>query len=179
MCLDCQPEARQLWDTIDFCGHPDCNRWIPLYDTDKPHRPTHDVVKLRTVLHRRDMPHFDRSAKTALVRARSIWRPTSLSPPPSPLPEMLEGPVFPEHRRLTDYADHSAQKTSSEHVPRLATEAPLPPSVLSSPISEASGHFGPISTQPRSACYVCREELLDPCWYCVTCSEDPSSELHR
>ncbi|KAK7678018.1 hypothetical protein QCA50_018958 [Cerrena zonata] len=168
MCLDCQPETRQPWDTIDFCGHPDCNEWIQLSDSDRSHRQTHDFVKLRTVLHRRDMPRLIRSAQTALVRARTIWnlRPLYIAPPSLPVGKSAEENQQPDNSSL--------QETSSEHVFQLATGISHGVTVSPSSPSEPLEIQDLVPFLPRSAppptCAICLKQLFDPCWYCVTCS---------
>ena len=165
MCLDCQPSTGQLWDTVDFCGHPDCNRFI-LANTEKPHLVTHDFVKLHTILHRRDMPRFHHSVKTALNRARLLWKPLYT---PSLSPVIVDSPraLMPRDRR----------ETSSEHIHDLANEVSQIPH--SPPISPVIGpahspSYNPLQYDPfqRNAppvCNVCKKDLLQPCWFCVSC----------
>ncbi|CAL1709434.1 unnamed protein product [Somion occarium] len=86
LCLDCQPEEQQFWQTMDFCHHETCNYTVigneiySFLEPGKPHRPTHDLMKLCTILHRRDMPDLDRKAKAALSHARSVWTQAPVIP---------------------------------------------------------------------------------------------------
>ncbi|PSS05479.1 hypothetical protein PHLCEN_2v3761 [Hermanssonia centrifuga] len=78
ICLDClsaEPEAR----TVDFCDNPECHQIVhaPNSNGDQPakhHNPGHDVFKVRTVLHLRDVPRMSAMAGNALNVCREFFQ---------------------------------------------------------------------------------------------------------
>ncbi|KAF8529742.1 hypothetical protein BU17DRAFT_36449, partial [Hysterangium stoloniferum] len=73
MCLTCQ--MKDTWNTVDLCDEPECmaaeaNR----PDLTMVHRPTHDLVKVRRVVHVRQHGQLERNSKAALEKARNILR---------------------------------------------------------------------------------------------------------
>ncbi|KAJ7135469.1 hypothetical protein C8R43DRAFT_1021198 [Mycena crocata] len=71
-CLTCRLE--DTFDTADFCDTPSCTsaKVVPSGMT-RPHLPTHDILKLRRVVHLRQFGQTYRLAKAALVRARKLF----------------------------------------------------------------------------------------------------------
>ncbi|KAI0090196.1 hypothetical protein BDY19DRAFT_887919 [Irpex rosettiformis] len=88
VCLDCfssESEAK----TVDFCDSPACpksNFVIDIRDPEKRHLPSHDVFKVRSVLHLRDVPNVSELAGKALSVAREYIQTSNaelVDPPPS------------------------------------------------------------------------------------------------
>ncbi|KAJ7584946.1 hypothetical protein C8J56DRAFT_1053351 [Mycena floridula] len=70
-CLTCQLVDK--FDTIDFCEHPGClSQWIVCPHLAQPHLPSHDLLKIRRVVHIRQFGKTYRDAKDALQQARSL-----------------------------------------------------------------------------------------------------------
>ncbi|KAJ7291055.1 hypothetical protein C8J57DRAFT_208463 [Mycena rebaudengoi] len=71
-CLTCRLE--DTFDTVDFCDTPACStmKVVPTGMT-RPHLPTHDILKLRRVVHIRQFGKTYREAKRALARARQLF----------------------------------------------------------------------------------------------------------
>ncbi|KAF7361998.1 hypothetical protein MVEN_00545000 [Mycena venus] len=71
-CLSCRLEGSL--DTVDFCNNQSCmsNKVIPTGLT-RPHLPTHDILKLRRVVHLRQFGKMYREAKRALAKARLLF----------------------------------------------------------------------------------------------------------
>ncbi|KAF7307764.1 hypothetical protein MKEN_01136500 [Mycena kentingensis (nom. inval.)] len=71
-CLTCRLE--ETFDTVDFCNSETCmsDRVIPSGMT-RAHLPTHDIMKLRRVVHIRQFGKTYRLAKEALTRARALF----------------------------------------------------------------------------------------------------------
>ncbi|KAJ7584970.1 hypothetical protein C8J56DRAFT_139201 [Mycena floridula] len=70
-CLTCQLVDK--FDTIDFCEHPGClSQRIVRPHLAQPHLPSHDLLKVRRVVHIRQFGKTYRDAKDALQRARSL-----------------------------------------------------------------------------------------------------------
>lgn len=68
-CLSSQTEAR----TIDFCDNPECfgkTISLDIRDSTRQHLPSHDLFKVRTVLHLKDVPALLASAESALSMGR-------------------------------------------------------------------------------------------------------------
>ncbi|KAJ6593779.1 hypothetical protein B0H19DRAFT_34811 [Mycena capillaripes] len=73
-CLTCRLE--DTFDTVDFCDTHSCTsvRVVPTGMT-RPHLPTHDILKLRRVVHIRQFGKTYREAKRALAKARQLFPP--------------------------------------------------------------------------------------------------------
>ncbi|KAJ7368797.1 hypothetical protein DFH08DRAFT_33383 [Mycena albidolilacea] len=82
-CLTCRLEG--TFDTVDFCDNQTCAsaKVIPTGLT-RPHLPTHDILKVRRVVHIRQFGKTYRQAHEALKRAREFF--------PDPEDEMAETP---------------------------------------------------------------------------------------
>ncbi|TCD69752.1 hypothetical protein EIP91_006288 [Steccherinum ochraceum] len=104
MCLDCRPEKKQLRLTVNFCDHLVCgekkitSEQLPDLSPKRPHRPTHDFVKLRSVLHLKDMPAMDREAHRALQRCRQLIEDLQPSLRPASVETVVDGEVLIEAR---------------------------------------------------------------------------------
>ncbi|THH29709.1 hypothetical protein EUX98_g4473 [Antrodiella citrinella] len=75
MCLDCRPPGTRIRQTVNFCDLSVCGERTIRYsvlDRDFQHPPTHDLVKVRTVLLFKDMPALDRKAKKALESVQTV-----------------------------------------------------------------------------------------------------------
>ncbi|KAK7062151.1 hypothetical protein R3P38DRAFT_2495366 [Favolaschia claudopus] len=73
-CLSCRLESEATLDTVDFCDNPSCSatKVIPSGLT-KPHLPTHDILKVRRVVHIREFGKTYRQAKAALKKSRDFF----------------------------------------------------------------------------------------------------------
>ncbi|KAJ7115777.1 hypothetical protein C8R44DRAFT_213727 [Mycena epipterygia] len=73
-CLTCRLE--DTFDSADFCDNPSCTsvKVVPTGMT-RPHLPTHDLLKLRRVVHLRQFGKTYREAKRALAKARQLFPP--------------------------------------------------------------------------------------------------------
>ncbi|KAH8102306.1 hypothetical protein BXZ70DRAFT_891052, partial [Cristinia sonorae] len=153
MCLDCRPVEARIRNTVNFCGHPICGAKtvtsddLFYMDPKKPHLPTHDYVKLRSVLHLKDMPELDRNAGRALERCRMIVTSAMMnsSSRPASVETVIDGEVV--------RGDTPSMKISRPASPILSDEfyrfQPKPPAIQ---------------------CWTCRKAItLEPCWFCVTC----------
>ncbi|KAF7297297.1 hypothetical protein MIND_00962900 [Mycena indigotica] len=71
-CLTCRLE--DTFDTVDFCDTSDCMsaQVVPSGMT-RTHLPTHDILKLRRVVHIRQFGKTYREAKQALTKARQLF----------------------------------------------------------------------------------------------------------
>ncbi|KAF8529737.1 hypothetical protein BU17DRAFT_36437, partial [Hysterangium stoloniferum] len=73
MCLTCQ--TKDTWNTVDLCDEPQCvAAEVNRADLTTVHRPTHDLVKLRRVVHVRQHGQLERNSRAALEKARNILR---------------------------------------------------------------------------------------------------------
>src|SRR5882724_13288253 len=73
ICLFCQ--AKDTWNTVDLCEAPGCvAARIEREDLTRPHLPTHDLMKVRRVVHTREFGKADRAARQGLVKARAIFK---------------------------------------------------------------------------------------------------------
>ncbi|KAJ6475237.1 hypothetical protein C8R47DRAFT_1220710 [Mycena vitilis] len=71
-CLTCRLE--DTFDTVDFCDTASCMsvKVVPSGMT-RPHLPTHDILKLRRVVHIRQFGKMYREGKRALAKARRLF----------------------------------------------------------------------------------------------------------
>lgn len=127
MCLDCRPEGARIRQTVNFCDLSICGEktitsemWGVL-DQKKPHLPTHDIAKLRNVLHLKDMPSFDRRAQEALERCRSL---IENSVRPASVDTVIDGeilherrPILQESTKVPDEGDEGPQILAMEPAP--------------------------------------------------------------
>jgi len=72
ICLVCRPSYS--W-SVDLCENASCTEaQVEASDLAKPHLPTHDVIKVRRVVHIRQLGGLERAAKQALRRARDAFK---------------------------------------------------------------------------------------------------------
>ncbi|KAF8486675.1 hypothetical protein JB92DRAFT_3101334 [Gautieria morchelliformis] len=70
-CMDCQ--TTDTWDSVDLCDVPECvAAKIERDDLPRPHLPTHDLIKVKRVVHTRQVGQLERMAKSALERGRQL-----------------------------------------------------------------------------------------------------------
>ncbi|KAJ7167639.1 hypothetical protein C8R46DRAFT_1093665 [Mycena filopes] len=99
-CLTCQLEG--TFDTVDFCDDPSCMaaKVIPTGLT-RPHIPTHDILKVRRVVHVKQFGKTYREAQVALKKARAFFPdPEEASHPAGSPTAFLEPPRCSVCRRL-------------------------------------------------------------------------------
>lgn len=71
-CLDCTSD--DTWDSVDLCDNETCLKAeIRRSHLPRPHRPTHDFVKVRRVVHLPYIGQLERSARAALTKSRNIF----------------------------------------------------------------------------------------------------------
>ncbi|KAI0806043.1 hypothetical protein BC629DRAFT_1138761 [Irpex lacteus] len=76
VCLDCLSSESEA-KTVDFCDNPDCPQTtfvVDIRDPEKRHLPSHDVFKVRSVVHLRDVPRVSELAGNALSVAREYFQ---------------------------------------------------------------------------------------------------------
>lgn len=198
MCLDCRPKEQQLRNTVNFCDLHICgeksitSEQFTSLEAKKPHRPTHDFVKLRSVLHLKDMPELDRKAQWALERSRSLFQEAQRSGRPASAETVIDGEAVREDPEgLSSRVEKQASEPAARdavHVPDLS-EAPnglqaQPPPLedpnlaedevlgvrpVSQEVSESKEDRAPLQPPSGVLCYSCHKSLTQPCWYCVTC----------
>jgi hypothetical protein len=82
ICLICQ--SKYTWNTVDLCDTPECvattvgKAGRP--DLPRPHLPTHDLVKVRRVVHSRQFGTMYRESKAALQKSRAIFERGTMAP---------------------------------------------------------------------------------------------------
>ncbi|KAJ6458650.1 hypothetical protein C8R47DRAFT_995099, partial [Mycena vitilis] len=87
-CLTCRLEG--TFDTVDFCDNESCTsvKVVPtgLTTFQRPHLPTHDILKVRRVVHIRQFGKTYRQAQEALKRARKFFADPEIDKRKSSLP---------------------------------------------------------------------------------------------
>ncbi|KAH9919769.1 uncharacterized protein BXZ73DRAFT_104877 [Epithele typhae] len=152
LCLDCAPNDEfQLW--VSICDRNECLRqtidiraWkgipprIPLV-----HRPTHDLVKVRTMVHNYTWQRLKLSALSVLQQLRSGALMGPPARPPSSFPSISP----------SDIVNEDGEKPSS-----LAFPSHQPPEYFEGPRPEFW------------RCRICAQDVfMGDCWYCMICSD--------
>ncbi|KAJ7783010.1 hypothetical protein B0H16DRAFT_1495047 [Mycena metata] len=106
-CLTCRLE--DTFDTVDFCDTHSCTsvKVVPS-GMHRPHLPTHDLVKLRRVVHIREFARTYRQAKRALARARQLF--------PSPVEDEVD--ILSDYHSSEYHSEYHSNPTST--APRCA-----------------------------------------------------------
>jgi hypothetical protein len=69
--MDCQ--TTDEWNSVDLCDVPECvAAKIERDDLARPHLPTHDLVKVRRVVHMPQVGQLEQTTRSALERARQL-----------------------------------------------------------------------------------------------------------
>ncbi|KAJ7639351.1 hypothetical protein FB45DRAFT_1024083 [Roridomyces roridus] len=91
-CLSCRLDSEDTFDTVDFCSTGSCMsaKVVPTGLT-KFHLPTHDIVKIRRVVHVRQFGRTYRQAKLALERSR-VFFPSTAENDKDTQKSKIEGP---------------------------------------------------------------------------------------
>ncbi|KAJ7165011.1 hypothetical protein C8R46DRAFT_1277063 [Mycena filopes] len=140
-CLVCQ--RKNLFNTVDFCTRPECiTTQIVLDDMEKAHQPHHDLLKVRRMVHQRQLGKTNQDAKEALKRARALFKEYAETGQGTPVES--DGGVPLSVKRLSHIL--------SQGLPSVAPTADI----------QVAG--------PPS-CGACGKPVSQPCWYCVQCQE--------
>lgn len=178
ICLTCIPDKNDFSCQVTFCDDPDClgagnpDGWWSIsssFGTDTTvHRTTHDILKIRTVIHRLLWPTLSRQAATALECARI----------PGALPDPLAEGVEDMHENPSEAPEEPSRisKEPSE-VPAEPSEAHVEDDenyTESSEQSEATEH----KVAPK--CNICREPVyMGRCWRCLECKGTSPNSLRK
>ena len=161
ICLICEPNPNAFYTQVTFCDDPSC--YTSSLSTDHSatlsfrHEPTHDFVKVRTMVHRLSWPSLAEKAREALNVVRN--GPEKLLPVPK-----VENPVS------------SCAATRGFSVCQAA-EASLP---ATSEVSSREASCGDDTIAPTSSgiitearherCMVCRNAVyMGQSWFCLDC----------
>ena len=220
MCLDCRPKDARIRQSVNFCDHLVCGEqmivptpWNGLEEK-KAHLPSHDFVKLRAVLHLKDMPALDRNAQRALERCRSLMAEAK-GGRPSSVKTVLDGEMISSHDigtqrlplndtgvevpteallsanlespRLDPKAFTDKVELTEDHGDGLRITSATRSSIgeqsftTGEPLLEADDKTSELEIFPRDMfprkprCYTCKEQVTQPCWFCVKCTSGKSS----
>ncbi|KAI0701233.1 hypothetical protein BC835DRAFT_271177 [Cytidiella melzeri] len=141
VCLDCLSSESEA-KTVDFCDNPACPQTtfvVDIRDPEKRHLPTHDVFKVRSVLHLRDVPAVSERVGNALSVAREYFQTSIGEIEDTPMSARINGGFYMDDNTLDAYFDDK-----SEHMVQL------------------NGHS-------NVSCGICQKSLEQPCWYCADC----------
>lgn len=141
-CLTCQ--VKKPFSTVDFCAEPGCIS-VRVFNDElfRPHQPTHDLVKLRRVVHLRQFGKTYRDAKEALKHARTFFA--------SDEPKELVSPK---------------SLVSSKS---LMSSKALMSAVGGSDSGFEDALDADLDTRAGPRCANCNNAVTQPCWYCVQC----------
>lgn len=149
ICLVCQ--SKDTFHTLNICDHEACTAaTINEPHLQRPHLPTHDVVKVRRVVFTRQFGKMDKDAREALHRSRNL---------------------FPKHK----VAPAAGTRGISVVTNGLHIGQGKDPHSAFSPIIPHTARFSFISPQPeteksRPSCGICKRSVMQPCWFCVQCA---------
>ncbi|KAJ7785322.1 hypothetical protein DFH07DRAFT_976101 [Mycena maculata] len=168
-CLVCKIHGS--FNTVDFCETPVCiTTPVARNDLEKVHMPHHGMMKLRRVLHTRQVGHTFRKAKEALEVARTFFK--------SPTAGTVQAPESESESEVdTDDEEGHAPLSANprSRVPVLAVSIPQTvPSGGPRSANPASGVSVAVSPVPDPIsfgppCRSCNKPVSQPCWYCVQC----------
>lgn len=66
---------KDTFNTVDFCDSPGCSdARVTREDLQKPHLPTHDLMKVRRTIHTPEFGQLNRNAINALERSRELFQ---------------------------------------------------------------------------------------------------------
>ncbi|EKM56765.1 uncharacterized protein PHACADRAFT_172445 [Phanerochaete carnosa HHB-10118-sp] len=161
ICLDCLSPDGDYTNTVNFCDDMRCRSANIKQQRAGAilHHPSHDVVKVRTVQHLRDMYALEEVSRAALLSAKHVLK-HSFAPGFSVDEESpVNGSIVEEYTQAKSKAQGPAispvRKTLSGKSKR------------------------PVSPQRRQshstvACGVCAAglDLLSSCWFCVNCFDE-------
>jgi hypothetical protein len=69
----CQVKDTYTWNCVDLCDAPECvAAEVVRPDLDRPHLPTHDLIKVRRVVHLGQIGQLEKMAKSAVERAKQL-----------------------------------------------------------------------------------------------------------
>ncbi|KAI9070175.1 hypothetical protein FKP32DRAFT_1586395 [Trametes sanguinea] len=151
ICLDCMPESDRLQPRLTFCDDPRCYgpriEWV--HPAGAAHEPSHDLLKVRTVLHDAAVPDMLVRAQRGLLWVREETDVVLPDPPPA------AEPAGPASGVNGDTGDGNPLEHEDEDVDGARA------------VDEADA----VVPAPRSCkCKVCLEPVfMGQCWYCLDC----------
>ena len=191
ICLTCIPDKDDFSRHISFCDDPEClganhpdGFWsTSFYGTATVHRTTHDILKVRTVIHHLLWPSLSGQAAVALEFVRT---PGILPDPPvegaavgavedkdedkSEKPSEAVEPSKPEvATAAAEPSKAEAADTRSEaHVEDSETKAHEESPDIIPPPPPAADVDSPMDSTPK--CSICRQTVyMGRCWRCLEC----------
>lgn len=146
ICLVCQ--STETFQTLNLCDSEQCiPATIDQPHLPKPHRPTHDVVKVRRVVFTRQFGRMDSDAREALQRSRAL---------------------FPKHKTPTASVVTKGLSVVSNGQGKDNSAALTPVTPHNARFSFISPQLGMENSGP--SCGVCKQGVTQPCWFCVQCA---------
>ena len=131
-----------MWNTINLCDAPDCVvtrvEWEDLLWL---HLPTHDIMKVRCVVHMWEFKTTAQEARKALVMARAVFAGKDL------VEDSSDGESDDHNESGSDGGGNNKSKVTD------AVQKEVSASVVT-----------------RLACAVCDKQVTQPCWYCMRCN---------
>lgn len=199
ICLMCQ--STNTFDTVEFHGAPkDCLDYrITRDDLAKPHLPTHDLLKVRRVVHQRQFGNMSREAMAALQTARELLGGKAQTKPSEEEDDEDEDEDNDENEEHAhDEAIHkdAAEGATSTKEPladasgNLLLAPTVDPgieiSVKAASVAAASSVMARTTRTARTVrsvvsrapgdtavtkqtCAACGKDAVQPVWYCVHC----------
>jgi hypothetical protein len=172
-CLDCDTKDTASFDMLDLCSARECMaaRITHRPDLKVTHEPSHHrLVKIRTVVLKRQHGRVHTAALAAYERVQSVY------------PKIAQSPQQSVQRDVT----RPDTKNRSSPEPTRAPAEPYVGPLNAAPdtIVQAEDNEGipQGQTQPQDSdlpsCGKCTRRLSFPCWYCIYC-EGPSPTLLR
>jgi len=186
-CLDCVIKGTESHNTVDLCCAPECAtaRITHRQDIEAPHEPNHRLVKARTTVLTRQHGRAYTAAQKAFTQVENVCKriaeasqqaqekeeqtvpdaETALSPEdvPSETPpednKPENGPDVPEDTKSGAEGAEDTPQEQEQETPQNAEQAPAPAQDSDLP-----------------SCGKCKGPLSFPCWYCVKCEGQLSSD---
>lgn len=162
-CLDCTVKSTESYNTIDLCCAPQCvgARVTHRQAFERPHEPSHRLVKARTPVVMRNHGHAYEMGCEAYQRVRGLCSKIAKFPM-----QPYVGTVLSEQTLST------SDPTSTEIPARSDAPASLD---RTKDRAEVTNKTGSDTTQSQdqdqdvSTCCKCQNRLSFPFWYCIFC----------
>jgi len=153
LCLDCENKTTEAYDALDLCSKPEClvARVTSREDIEGAHEPNHKLVKVRTVVLKRQHGRAHIAARKGFERLEPICKRIA---------EVFNQPEKKERTEPNAKAGSEAGGTSQEPGPEIAPDA-----------TQAARSSRRILGGELPTCGNCEGPLSFPFWYCIFCSD--------
>ncbi|KAF8518842.1 hypothetical protein BU17DRAFT_90643 [Hysterangium stoloniferum] len=152
------------WNTVDLCDKPECMAAeVNRDDLTMVHRPTHDLVKVRRVVHVRQHGQFERNSTAALEKSRNILRSGDAN--------QAENIGKGEEENQGGSIGKGEAENQGVNIGK-GEEGNQDGNIGKGEAENPGGNIGKGGGKAEKAkCTLCTKEVSQPCWFCVQCEK--------